>query len=100
MASSDIVSKVSRRIQTQPASRSGCIETSAKLLNCNRGNTDVSANAPVFEEDLWSDNALLEPYPYYEKLRKLGSVVWLAHQQVWAITRYAELKAALLDTEL
>ena len=60
----------------------------------------MSANAPVFEQDLWSDNALLEPYPYYEQLRKLGSVVWLAHQQMWAITRYAELKAALLDAEL
>ena len=60
----------------------------------------MSTDIPAFEEDLWSDEVLLDPYPYYGRLRALGSAVWLARHQVWAITRYAEVKAALLDSEL
>jgi hypothetical protein len=37
------------------------------------------------------------PYPYYAKLRDLGPVVWLPRHKVYALPRYAECEAVLLD---
>lgn len=55
--------------------------------------TDV----PVYRPDIYSPQAILDPYPHYAKLRELGPVVWLANHKVYALPRYAECKAVLLD---
>jgi cytochrome P450 len=54
---------------------------------------DVPAHAP----DIYSRQAVLDPYPHYAKLRELGPVVWLPKHKVYALPRYAECKAVLLD---
>lgn len=52
---------------------------------------------PTFEPDFWSDEVILDPYPYYDRMRAAGPVVWLTQHKAWALTRYDTVKAALLD---
>lgn len=56
-----------------------------------------TAEAPVYKPDIYSLDAIADPYPHYQRLRDLGPVVWLAKQKVYALPRYAECKAVLLD---
>ena len=55
---------------------------------------------PVFKPDFWSDEAILNPYPHYKALRDAGPAVWLDQHNAWAITRHAELRAALGNPEV
>ncbi|KZF07696.1 monooxygenase [Rhodococcus sp. EPR-279] len=59
--------------------------------------TDVSI--PQYRRNIYSTDAILDPYPHYARLRELGPVVWLPGQQVFAVPRYAECKEVLLDDE-
>ena len=52
---------------------------------------------PVYEPDLYSAQAILDPHPHYARLRRLGSVVWLTKQRVYALPRYAQCNAVLRD---
>ncbi|MGW5746578.1 cytochrome P450 [Amycolatopsis sp. NPDC003861] len=52
---------------------------------------------PVYRPDVYSPQAILDPYPHYANLRELGPVVWLPKHDVYALPRYAECKAVLLD---
>ncbi|WP_242547187.1 cytochrome P450 [Amycolatopsis sp. MtRt-6] len=52
---------------------------------------------PVYRPDIYSPQAILDPYPHYANLRELGPVVWLPKHNVHALPRYAECKAVLLD---
>lgn len=53
--------------------------------------------APTDDGNLYSRSAILHPYPHYARLRSLGPVVWLERHKVYALPRYAECKAVLLD---
>jgi len=55
------------------------------------------AGAPGYKPDVYSVDAIVDPYPHYQLLRDLGPVVWLTKQKVYALPRYAECKAVLLD---
>ncbi|WP_280493369.1 cytochrome P450 [Nocardia asiatica] len=55
-----------------------------------------TAGVPVYQPDLYSRQAIMDPYPHYARMRELGPVVWLARQRAYALPRYAECKAALL----
>ncbi|WP_433714354.1 cytochrome P450 [Nocardia sp. CA-084685] len=55
------------------------------------------ADVPVYRADIYSRQGILDPYPHYARLRELGPVVWLAKQRAYALPRYAECKAVLLD---
>lgn len=50
--------------------------------------------------NVYSTEALLNPYPHYRRLRRAGSVVWLRRHRVYALPRYAECKATLRNDEL
>ncbi len=50
---------------------------------------------PTYEPDLYSTQAILDPYPHYARLRQLGPVVWLPKQRVYALARYTECKTVL-----
>ncbi|VVJ17611.1 Uncharacterised protein [Amycolatopsis camponoti] len=54
---------------------------------------------PAYRPDLYSPQAILDPYPHYARLRELGPVVWLPRHKVYALPRYAECKAVLRDEE-
>ncbi|OBF36847.1 monooxygenase [Mycobacterium sp. ACS1612] len=58
-----------------------------------------TARVPVYKPDIYSVEAILDPYPHYQRLRDLGAVVWLSKQEVYALPRYAECKAVLRDDE-
>ena len=49
--------------------------------------------------DLFGDEVLAEPYPHYETLRRIGPVVYLERYDLFALPRYAVVKAVLRDWE-
>ncbi|MGV0780158.1 cytochrome P450 [Mycolicibacterium sp. XJ775] len=55
------------------------------------------AGLPIYEPDIYSVDAITDPYPHYQRMRDLGPVVWLAKQRAYAVPRYAECKSALRD---
>ena len=54
---------------------------------------------PTSAIDLFSDEVLLDPYPYYAELREIGAVVHLPANDVHAVTRYDAIRDALGDPE-
>jgi cytochrome P450 len=52
---------------------------------------------PKYRDDIYSRQAIADPYPHYARLRQLGPVAWLSRQRVYALPRYAECKAVLRD---
>lgn len=54
-----------------------------------------SAGAPVWDMDFYSDAVIRNPYPHYRRMRDLGPLVWLPRHNLYAITRYDEVRAAL-----
>jgi cytochrome P450 len=56
-----------------------------------------AAGVPVYKPDIYSVDAIVNPYPHYQRLRDLGPVVWLTKHKVYALPRYAECKAVLRD---
>src|SRR5689334_16452197 len=50
---------------------------------------------PTFPADLYTDAAILEPYPLYRAIRDLGPAVWLSAHDAWAIGRFEDVRAAL-----
>jgi cytochrome P450 len=55
--------------------------------------------SPRTDVDLYTEDAITSPYENYRMLRDLGPAVWLARNEVWAVTRYADVRAALQDPE-
>jgi cytochrome P450 len=56
-------------------------------------------SVPTSDIDLFADEVLLDPYPYYAELRELGAVVHLPANDVYALTRYDVIRDALGDPE-
>lgn len=55
------------------------------------------ANAiPHYDFDIYEDSAIVDPYPHYAAMRDLGPVVRLPMHGLYAVTRYADVKKALL----
>lgn len=54
-------------------------------------------SGPTTDLDLYSDEALLDPYPGYAELRRLGGAVWLNRYEVWALPRWDSVTAAARD---
>lgn len=49
------------------------------------------------ELDLFSDEVMLDPYPYLTDLRERAAVVYLETSNLWAITRYEHNRAAMAN---
>lgn len=54
---------------------------------------------PSSRLDLWSADALRSPYAAYDELRAIGPVVYLPDYDLWAVTRYDQVRAVLADWE-
>ena len=52
---------------------------------------------PVSDVDLYTEQARIDPYPIYDDLRTLGPVVHLSQYDLYALPRYDEVRAALMD---
>ena len=58
-----------------------------------------SGSIPSYDADLFTDDALAEPYGHYQALRDLGPVVWLEAHGVYVVARYEDVRAVLADSE-
>lgn len=47
--------------------------------------------------DLFSDEVMLDPYPYLAELRETAAVVYLEASNLWALTRYEHNRAAMAN---
>jgi cytochrome P450 len=54
---------------------------------------------PTSELDPFSDEFLAQPYEPHRQLRDAGAVVWLEKYGLWAMARYADVRAALSDAQ-
>lgn len=54
---------------------------------------------PVYEGDIFSDEALRHPYDHYSAIRSLGPVVRLRDHDVYALARFDDVQAALRSPE-
>jgi cytochrome P450 len=61
--------------------------------------TTAPTTAPTYGEDIYTDEALLEPYEHYRALRELGPAVWLKKHGAYAVARYDEARAVLMDAD-
>jgi cytochrome P450 len=59
----------------------------------------VPSGAPVHRTNIYTTDAIVDPYPHYAALRRLGPVVWLTRHRVYALPRYAECKAVLRNDD-
>lgn len=64
-----------------------------------RGRT-APRGVPVYEPDIFSSEAIADPYPHYVALRELGPVAWLSAQRVYAVGRHAEVKHILTQPDV
>ena len=65
------------------------------------GQTDGTAYfaAPSSDYDPYTDQALLNPWPGYKRLRDAGPAVWLPKYRMFALTRYDSVRRALTEWE-
>lgn len=63
-------------------------------------NAEVTVDCPISEIDLYSEAALLDPYPLYTQLRDLGPVVYFPKYSMYALTRYKEVRDALRNAQV
>jgi cytochrome P450 len=54
-------------------------------------------NVPRYEADLFSDDALDDPYPHFRALRDAGPLAWLPAHGMYAAIRYEEVRRILGD---
>lgn len=59
--------------------------------------SSAPAQCPMSSDYLWADDVLADPFEHYRRLRDLGPVVWLDDPGLLALTRFAEVRAALAD---
>jgi cytochrome P450 len=52
---------------------------------------------PAYPANIYTTEAIVDPYPHYSRLRAQGPVVWLSRHRVYALPRYAECKSVLRD---
>jgi len=45
--------------------------------------------------DLYSDAALLDPFPLYKQLRDTGPAVWLSRYDMMVLSRYKDVTEAM-----
>ncbi|RMB80183.1 cytochrome P450 [Streptomyces shenzhenensis] len=55
------------------------------------------SHIPVSDVDLYTESARTDPYEIYAELRALGPVVHLSRYDLYALPRYDEVRAALMD---
>ena len=50
------------------------------------------ADAPSYATNIYTTDAILDPYPHYRRLRELGPVVWLPRHKTYALPRYSRVQ--------
>lgn len=55
---------------------------------------------PSSDIDIFADEVMENPYPHYKELRQMGPVVFLEKLDAFAVTRYADVRAALVNWQV
>ena len=50
--------------------------------------------------DLFSDEAIRTPYPFWKELRDIAPAVWLTRHDMWVVARYEQVKSVLGNWEM
>lgn len=66
----------------------------------DRAEGAVMRKTPATTIDLFSDDALADPYPLYQQLRDTGPAVHLEREERWAISRHADVRTVLTTPKL
>ena len=56
-------------------------------------------NAVTYDPDFYADDFIRDPIPRYADMRQRGPVLWLPHQNAYAVTRHAEVVEVLNRTK-
>ena len=56
---------------------------------------ETRSAVPQYRSNIYTTDAIIDPYPHYARLRQLGPVVWMPRHRAFALPRYAECKAVL-----
>jgi cytochrome P450 len=59
----------------------------------------ITRTTPVLDDDPFDTSVLTAPYAFHRRLRRTGPVVLLPRYGVYAMGRYADVRAALTDEE-
>ncbi len=59
--------------------------------------TTGETSVPRLDIDPFSDECLTNPYPFHERMREAGPVVWLEKYGIWAVARHKECHGVLTD---
>ncbi len=59
----------------------------------------LPAGAPALEVDLYGSDALHDSSELFRQIRDAGPVVWLPRHRMWAMGRFADVRAALRDDD-
>ena len=51
----------------------------------------------AYPANIYTTDAIVDPYPHYTRLREKGPVVWLPRHRLYALPRYTECKSVLRD---
>lgn len=60
----------------------------------------VPADAPSYDVDFYDEGLVADPYPHYKAIRDLGRAVWLPKNEMWALGRYDDVRAALKASDV
>jgi cytochrome P450 len=60
----------------------------------------ISVSAPACDLDLHTDEALINPYPLYRRMRDLGAVVWMERYDMFALGRFKDVREAAANWEV
>jgi len=60
----------------------------------------VTRDRPALDADLYTDVAILDPFPLYRAVRDRAPAVWLAAHEAWALGRFDDVRAALRADEV
>ncbi|MFK8050715.1 MAG: hypothetical protein AB8B81_19985, partial [Halioglobus sp.] len=52
-------------------------------------------NELSIDNDLFTDETISNPYPIYKQIRDIGAAVWSSKHDVWLISRFDDVRAAL-----
>ncbi|MBN4075724.1 MAG: cytochrome [SAR86 cluster bacterium] len=61
--------------------------------------TDLNS-IPSSDIDYYDDELILNPYPFYKKMRDFAPAVWLSLYDVWFVSRYEDVTAGLQNPEV
>lgn len=72
-------------------------DSGMRLTESGEASKCAHDNPPSYDVDIYSDEVVAEPYGHYRAIRDAGAAVWLPRNGLWAVGRFADVRAVLMD---